>query len=334
MNRREFIQSTVVTAAASSLAGCGGDEEIARPAGVPVGPFGRDSTAEEVTAGMDLSGMTALVTGSNSGIGLETARVLALRGAQVICAARTLEKARGACDSIGDNTIPAAFDLADWPSIVSAAAEVRALNTPIDMLICNAGIMELPELEQVYGVERQFVVNHLGHFILVNQLLDQVRAAAQGRVVVVSSGRATGNAPAEGIQFDNLSGEQGYDPGKAYGQSKLANVLFSLELAERLDGETTTSNALRPGVIPTNLGRHMPAWKPLLLKTVGKVFTKTIPQGAATTVYVATAPALADTSGHFFEDCNPILAGGYTEDRAMAKRLWAVSEELTADYLS
>jgi len=333
MDRRDFIVATAATVAAGSLQGCGSDEEIARPAGVPVGPFGRDSTAEEVTAGMDLSGQTALVTGSNSGIGYETARVLALRGAHVICAARTAEKARTTCDSIAGRTTPSVFDLAEWPSIVAAAAEIRALDTPIDMLICNAGIMELPELQQVYGIERQFVVNHLGHFILVNQLLEQVNAAPQGRVVHVSSGQATRNAPEEGIQFGNLGGEKGYDPAQAYGQSKLANALFSLELAQRLDGKATTSNALRPGVIPTNLGRHMPAWKPLVLKTIGKIFTKTIPQGAATQVYVATAPTLAQTSGYFFEHCNPIHAGGHTEDRAMAARLWQVSVELTSDYL-
>lgn len=333
MNRRGFLAHAAAGAAAASVGGCGRDEPPARPPGVPLGPFGPEATAEEVTAGLDLRGQTALVTGSNSGIGFETARVLALRGANVICAARSLDKAQGACDEIGGHTRPLAFDLADYDSIVAACAEVRGLGLSLDMLICNAGIMELPELEQVRGIERQFAVNHLGHFILVNRLLDLVVAAPQGRVVNVSSGQATRNAPPEGIQFDNLSGERGYDPAMGYGQSKLANVLFTLELARRLAGTRATANALRPGVIPTNLGRHMPAWKPLLLKTIGRVFTKTIPQGAATTCYVATAPALADVSGYFFEDCNPIVAGGHTDDRAMAARLWAVSTELTAPWL-
>jgi NAD(P)-dependent dehydrogenase (short-subunit alcohol dehydrogenase family) len=333
MNRRQFLHAASLTAVVPAVAACGGREPPERPAGIPVGPFGKESTAEEVTAGIDLSGMTAMVTGSNSGIGYETARVLALRGAHVICAARTPDKARATCDEIGGRTTPSAFDLADWPSIVTAADEIAARTQPIDMLILNAGIMELPELQQVNGIERQFAVNHLGHFILANRLLPLVTAAPQGRVVVVSSGQATRNAPPEGIQFDNLSGERGYDPALAYGQSKLANALFSLELAARLAGTPTTSNVLRPGVIPTNLGRHMPFWKPLLLETIGKVFTKTIPQGAATTCYVATAPALADVSGFFFEDCNPIRAGGHTEDQAMAERLWAVSGELTRNYL-
>ena len=334
MNRRGFLISSAAGAATVSVAGCGRREPPERPAGVPLSNFDRDSTAEEVTAGLDLSGMTALVTGSNSGIGYETARVLALRGARVICAARTLDKAQATCDSIDGLTTPSAFDLAEYDSIVAAAAQIRALNTPIDMLICNAGIMELPELQQVNGIERQFAVNHLGHFILVNRLLDLVVAAPQGRIVNVSSGQATRNAPPEGIQFDNLSGERGYDPAAAYGQSKLANVLFTLELARRLQDTAATANALRPGVIPTNLGRHMPFWKPLVLKTVGKAFTKTIGQGAATTCYVATAPALATTSGCFFDDCNPIIGGGFTADTAMAGKLWQVSEQLTAAWLA
>ena len=127
------------------------------------------------------------------------------------------------------------------------------------MLICNAGIMELPTLEQVNGIEKQFFVNHLGHFVLVNRLLDQVIHAPQGRIVNVSSGAAIRSAPESGIEFDNLSGERDYQPDKAYGQSKLANVLFTLELARRLDKTDATANALRPGVIPTNLGRHMPS---------------------------------------------------------------------------
>jgi NAD(P)-dependent dehydrogenase (short-subunit alcohol dehydrogenase family) len=200
------------------------------------------------------------------------------------------------------------------------------------MLVCNAGVMELPELEQVRGIEKQFAVNHLGHFVLTHRLLPLVVAAPQGRVVVVSSGAAIRSAPAQGIEFDNLSGKRDYDPARAYGQSKLANVLFTLELARQLRGTNATANALRPGVIPTNLGRHMPRWKVIALETVGRLFTKTIPQGAATSCYVATAPALATTSGYFFNHCNPHRPGGFTEDRDMAKQLWAVSEELTRSY--
>jgi NAD(P)-dependent dehydrogenase (short-subunit alcohol dehydrogenase family) len=333
INRRTFVSATLATAAAGAGSTACLNQPEGRPEDVPIGPFGKDSTAEEVTAGLDLTGQTALVTGSNSGIGYETARVLALRGAHVICAARNQEKADDTSSSIAGNTSAIAFDLADWPSIVAATDQLAQSEARIDMLICNAGIMELPDLQQVYGIERQVAVNHFGHFILTRRLHEQLLAAPQGRIVSVSSGAATRLAPPEGIPFDNLSGELGYDPQLFYGISKLANVLFALELAEQYADTSVTANAIRPGVIATNLGRHMPRWKTLALETIGSLFTKTLGQGAATTVYVATAPALTNTSGHFFEHCNPILAGGQTRNAELAKQLWQVSEEITGEYL-
>jgi NAD(P)-dependent dehydrogenase (short-subunit alcohol dehydrogenase family) len=299
---------------------------------VPLSDFGYRSTAEEVTAGIDLTGKTALVTGCNSGIGYETMRVLALRGAHVYGTGRTAEKAATACASVAGTTTPLVVELTDFDSITRATDLVKSNEATLDIVVCNAGIMELPELEQVNGIEKQFFVNHLGHFVLVNQLLEQLIAAPQGRVVSVSSGRATAAVPPGGIEFDNLSGELGYDPALAYGQSKLANVLFTLELAHRTRDTNMTANSLRPGVIATNLGRHLPSWKVVALETVGRVFTKTIAEGAATSCYVATAPALSQTSGYFFDHCNPVQAGGYTEDSQMAARLWEVSEELTVGY--
>ena len=316
------------------MTACGSGEELPLPAELPIGPFGKNSTAEEVTADLDLTGKNALVTGCNSGIGHETMRVLALRGAHVIGTARTAEKADAACASVEGQTTPLVVELTDFAGIVTAANQVKEMGQPIDMLICNAGVMEIQALEQVNGIEKQFVVNHLGHFVLVNQLLDQVISAPQGRIVNVSSGSATRIAPDEGIEFDNLSGENGYDPGRAYGQSKLANVLFTLELARRLQDTDATANAVRPGVIPTNLGRHLPQWQVWALKTIGKPFTKTVGAGAATTCYVATAPALDKVSGIFFEHCNPHRPGGHTENIEMAAKLWAVSEELTAGYFA
>jgi NAD(P)-dependent dehydrogenase (short-subunit alcohol dehydrogenase family) len=332
-DRRHLLKALpaiAITPYAASLAGCSSGE---RPAGVPISPFGYRSTAEEVTAGIDLAGKTALVTGCNSGIGYETMRVLALRGAHVYGTGRTWEKAETACASVAGKTTPLVAELTDFDSITLATNEIKATGAPLDILICNAGVMELQELEQVNGIEKQFYVNHLGHFVLVNQLFEAIVAAPQGRVVTVSSGRATAATPPEGIQFDNLSGEQGYDPALAYGQSKLANVLFTLGLAQRFAGTNATANALRPGVIATNLGRHMPRWKVIALETVGRVFTKTIAEGAATTCYVATAPALSTVNGYFFDHCNPVRAGGFTEDTAMAQTLWEVSEQLTAGYI-
>ncbi len=300
----------------------------------PVGPFGAESTAEEVTEGLDLTGKTALVTGCNSGLGLETLRVLAMRGAHVIGTGRIEEKARAACDSVEGRTTPVVLELSDFDSVAACVEQVRALNTPIDMLICNAGVMALPERELVYDIEKHFVVNHLGHFILVKGLLDQVLGAPQGRVVMVSSGSSTRTAPAEGILFNNFSMDGIYNPDLGYGHSKLANVLHSLELARRLEGTTATSNALRPGVIMTNLGRYLPRWQLVVARLIGDFFMKSVGQGAATQCYVATHPDLVDVSGYFFNDCNPYRPGGHTEDAAMATRLWDVSEQLTAGYLS
>jgi NAD(P)-dependent dehydrogenase (short-subunit alcohol dehydrogenase family) len=337
IDRRKFLLAAPAVAVAPFVASCsrGSDEPVQRPAGVPLSPFGAESTAEEVTAGVDLTGRTALVTGATSGLGLETLRVLSMRGAHVIVTGRTLDKAREACATVAGRTTPIALELERWDSVAAAAEQVRALGTPIDMLICNAGIMALPQLEQVYGLEKQFVVNHLGHFILVHRLLDQVRAAPQGRIVAVSS-LGYRWAPAAGIEFDNLSGERGYEPNKMYGQSKLANALMTLELSQRFAGTTTTANAVHPGVINTNLGRHFETWKRVAASLIGWTFMKSVEEGAATTCYVATAPALAQTSGYYFEDCNPVVpvAGKHMDDRALAAQLWARSEELTREYLA
>lgn len=333
ISRRRLLAAAPALAVPPLAAGCGGGEELPLPPDVPIGPFGADSTAEEVTAGIDLGGKTALVTGCNSGLGYETMRVLALRGAHVFGSGRTMQKAADACARVPGRATPVVVELTDLDSVAAAADAIRKQTETLDMLICNAGIMELPELEQVNGIEKQFFVNHVGHFVLVNRLLPTVVAAPQGRVVVVASGAAIRSAPEAGIEFDNLSGERGYDPARAYGQSKLANVLFTLELAGRLRETNATANALRPGVIPTNLGRHMPRWKTWALENLGKPFTKTVEQGAATTCYVATAPSLARVSGYFFNHCNPHRPGGHTEDRDMARRLWTVSEELAAGYV-
>jgi NAD(P)-dependent dehydrogenase (short-subunit alcohol dehydrogenase family) len=298
-----------------------------RPIPGPSG-FGFEATAEEVTADMDLTGLTALVTGCNSGLGLETMRVLAMRGAHVIGAARTLEKAENACDSVSGRTTPLAVELTDLPGIAAAAEQVKAMDLPIDMLILNAGIMALPELQIVNGVEKQFAVNHLGHFLLTEHLVDTVRRAKAGRVVVVSSGAHRWAAP-YGIDFDNLDGSRSYEPFAAYGQSKTANGLFSRELARRLADSNATSNSLHPGVIDTNLDRHLP---PRDEEAMKRIRFKTIPQGAATTCYVGTNPGLERVTGFYFQDNSMAVPADFMQDDDKARRLWQVSEELTADY--
>lgn len=289
--------------------------------------FGYGSTAEQVTEGLNLTGKTYLVTGCNSGLGQETLRVLALRGALVLGTARTVEKARAACDGVKGKTHPLACELADPASVRACVAEVKRQGFVLDGIICNAGIMTLPKLEQAYGYELQFFTNHIGHFILVTGLLDQLRE--DGRVVMLSSS-AHMRAPREGIQFDNLSGEKDYHDWTAYGQAKLANLLFARELARRFAGSRRTANAVHPGVISTNLSRHMAAFKVFIFKTFGPLVLKTVPQGAATQVYVATHPSLANSSGEYFADCNVSTPRADANDAALARKLWEVSEQIVA----
>lgn len=334
LNRRQLLAAGSSAALLSTLPACGNPDAQpdARPEGVPVSSFTNESTALEVTEGLDLSGKTAFITGCNSGLGFETMRVLALRGASIVGAARTLEKAAEACASIDGSCTPVACELSELASVAACGRAVQAMGMPIDMLILNAGIMALPELEQVNGIERQFFVNHIGHFALTSYLLDQVTQAPQGRIVVVSSSGHS-FAPEAGIEFDNLSGEREYDAWKMYGVSKLANGLFALELAQRLEGTTATVNSIHPGIINTNLGRHFPWWQRIASNLIGWTFMKSVEQGAATQTYVATAPALADTSGYYFADCNPVVPDPRMLDTTQAAQLWAVSEEIAAGYL-
>ena len=286
--------------------------------------FDKSSTAEDVTEGLDLRGQTWLVTGCNSGLGLETTRVLALRGAHVIGLARTAKKAADAFAELGIEGTPVACELGDLDSVRAAVSTVKDLAT-LDGIIANAGIMALPELQQINGFERQFYVNHMGHFVLVTGLLDRLTDA--GRVVMLSS--AAHRMAERGIELDNLSGEDDYQPWRMYGRSKLANILFAKSLAKRFEGSARTANSLHPGVIQTNLARHIEnpekmfeQWAPMM---------KTVPQGAATQVYVATRPELADVSGKYFSDCAVTAPKAPdVDDDAKAEALWAKSVEIAA----
>jgi WW domain-containing oxidoreductase len=218
--------------------------------------------------------------------------------------------------------------------VAGCADRIRKIGIPLDGLICNAGIVAVRDREIVNGVEKHFCVNHLGHFILVNQLLDQVLAADQGRFVFVSS-RAHRRAPEQGILFDDLTWQnEEYDSQVAYGHSKLANALCSLELARRLSDTKATSNSLHPGVIVTNAIRNMDPWMQTAARWLGWLFTKTVEEGAATQTYLATHPSLAGVRGYYFDDCNVGEGTAHLTDTAMAAKLWEVSERLTREYLS
>jgi NAD(P)-dependent dehydrogenase (short-subunit alcohol dehydrogenase family) len=336
INRRKLLQLTTVGLAGVGAQACSGDDTAVQiDTSLPNSPYGADSTAEEVTLGMDLNGQVALVTGCTSGLGYETLRVLALRGATVIGTGRTLEKAEKACASVVGRAVPLALELSDFQSVVDCAASVHALGLTPDTLICNAGINTFGELELVGGIERIFRVNFLGHFVLVNQLLPLMKAAGRGRVVHVGSRSAYTQAPAEGIDFSNLRGEKAFDAGEAYGRSKLANALFAFQLADRLQGTGLSSNVIHPGLVQTNIARTAPSLIRGAFEMFGGLIAKTPAQGAATQVFVATSQTLETVNGAYFEDCNPVVVSGthHLYDGAMAETLWATAESMTADYL-
>jgi NAD(P)-dependent dehydrogenase (short-subunit alcohol dehydrogenase family) len=318
---------------APGLSACGGYEKTAA-AGVPRSTFDEKSTAEQVTDGIDLDGKIAIVTGCTSGIGFETMRVLAMRGAYVLGTSRSLQRAEEACKRVRGKTTPLQLELSDFESVVACAETIRSLNSPIDMLILNAGYRGGGDERQlINGIEKHFLVNHLGHFLLVNRLLDRLYLSWQGRIVVVSSRTAYRDAPAAGILFDDLQMQGYYSDKQAYGHSKLANALFSLELGRLLMGTRITSNALHPGLINTEIDRNLNGFMQFAWGVLTAVSGKNVEEGAATSCFVATSPLLGSTSGKYFEDCNAVeVQDSFMQDMAMADGLWFLSEELTKDY--
>ncbi|RZV33670.1 MAG: SDR family NAD(P)-dependent oxidoreductase [Chromatiales bacterium] len=334
-NRRAFMWTAGASLMLPSLVACGGADKVADDS-VPASDFDQDSTAEEVTAGLDLRGKFAVVTGCTSGIGFETMRVLAQRGALVAGTSRSLERAREACGQVGGTTMPLQLDLGDFDTVVRCAEVIRAYQAPVDMLICNAGYRGGGnERQLVNGVEKHFAINHLGHFILINRLMDRLYVSWQGRIVIVASRTAYRDAPEEGILFDDLDMARSYSDAEAYGHSKLANALCSLQLGEVLRGTRITSNAVHPGVIKTDLDRNLSAVSQLAWEAYAKLKGKSIEQGAATSCYVATHPSLGNISGKYFEDCNAVTieGRGHMQNLAMAEQLLQTSIELTADWL-
>jgi WW domain-containing oxidoreductase len=287
--------------------------------------FGYQSTAEEVTNGLDLRGRNILVTGGNSGLGLETVRVLALRGACVIATGRTVDKVRTACSGMEGEIVPLACELTDPQSVHACADVVSARQAKLDAIICNAGIIAPPRVERVFGYELVFFTNHIGHFMLVTRLLDHLAEGA--RVVMVSSGahRATRSA---GVELDNLAGDKHYSRWTAYGQSKLANLLFAKELARRIGDRGQTANAVDPGAINTNLARNTSSLLRAGMAVASPLMFKSVAQGAATQCYVATNPTLSSVSGEYFSDCNVATSSTLSQDSELAGRLWRESEKI------
>ena len=287
--------------------------------------FGYGSTAEQVPDGLSLDGKTILVTGCNSGIGQEACRVLALRGALVLGTARTQEKAAAACAAFPGKAVGYACELSDPASVRGCVAAVQAAGHQLDAIICDAGIMMLPKLEKAQGYELQFFTNHVGHFMLVTGLLEQLKD--EGRVVMLSS-EGHRSAPVGGIDFDNLSGDKGYQPLRAYGQSKLANLLFAKELQRRFTGTKKTAYAVHPGVVATNLARNLGPVLSRVFTAMGQLFLKSVDEGAATAVFAAVSPKALPLAGSYLSDSNVKKPRADAEDATLAARLWEVSEEI------
>jgi NAD(P)-dependent dehydrogenase (short-subunit alcohol dehydrogenase family) len=306
--------------------------------------FTAASTAREVVDGIDLTGKRIVVTGAASGIGVETARALARAGADVTLAVRDLTAGREVADKINTESgaqraTVASLELADQDSI-RAFAQAWG-DTPLDVLINNAGVMASPLNRTADGWESQFATNHLGHFALANRLRPALAAAGTARVVSVSS-RGHMFSP---VVFDDINfTEREYDPWLAYGQSKTANILFAVGLTQRWADDGITANALHPGAIVTPLMRHLsPDTSDQLIERYRAEF-KTPEQGAATSVLLATSPLLDGVGGRYFEDCNeaepnhgpysrrtpdqqpPTGVAAYALDPEAAARLWELSE--------
>ncbi|MCV7432138.1 SDR family NAD(P)-dependent oxidoreductase [Mycolicibacterium bacteremicum] len=282
----------------------------------------------------DQTGRTAVVTGANTGLGLETAKALAARGARVVLAVRDLDKGKRAAGQIAGDVTVQELDLGSLDSVRAAAAELRTAHDRIDLLINNAGVMTPPRSTTADGFELQFGTNHLGHFALTGLLLDRLLDAPGSRIVTVSSnGHKMGGA----IHFDDLQWERSYSRLGAYAQSKLANLLFTYELQRRLAPRgNTVAVAAHPGTSSTELARHLPSLARPVTELVTKVAAQPAADGALPTLRAATDPGVL--GGQYYGPANlaqwrgaPVVVASSDQsyDIALQQRLWAVSEELT-----
>jgi NAD(P)-dependent dehydrogenase (short-subunit alcohol dehydrogenase family) len=319
--------------------------------------FGATSTTEEVLEGRALNGMRVLVTGVSAGLGVETARALAKHGARVVGAARDLAKAelatsqiRADADAGGGSLDLVELDLASLASVRACADSLISRNEPFDLVIANAGVMATPFGNTADGFETQFGTNHLGHFLLVNRIASLMKP--DGRLVSLSSsGHRFGDVDLDDPNFERTP----YDPFTGYGRSKTANILFAVEFDRRHRSRGIRATAVHPGGIQTELGRHLdPAWIPGMIEQMNKDLAaegkppfqfKTIPQGAATSVWAGVVAQADEVGGRYCENCHvgvvvpddqkisAISEGvrSYALDPERAKALWAKSEELVGE---
>ena len=281
-----------------------------------------------------MHGKVVVVTGANSGIGFETARAVAERGAITVLACRDRTKGEAAVAAIQARTRQKLvhlvhLDLADLDSVRGSAETILSRWDRLDVLVNNAGGWWSERQVTRQGYEQTFGVNHLGPFLLTQLLLDRLRTSRPSRIVNVSS---VGHRFARGMNWDDLQLERGYDSAFAYGQSKLANVLFTRELARRLPPEEVTANACHPGSVRTGLGRDGDASGVIGLVAFGllRPFYLSAARGARTLIYLATAPEVAGQTGGYYVRCRPHRVSIPARDDDAARRLWEASEQLVA----
>jgi NAD(P)-dependent dehydrogenase (short-subunit alcohol dehydrogenase family) len=310
--------------------------------------FGATSTTDEVLAGIDLAGKRILVTGVSAGLGVETVRALTAHGATVVGAARDLAKAERATGEVRGDFSLVELDLADLKNVRASADRLVAAGKPFDVVIANAGVMFTPFGHTADGFETQFGTNHLGHFVFINRIASLI--APGGRLVnVASSGHRFSDVDLEDPNFEHAP----YDPMVAYGRSKTANILFAVEFDRRHKGRGVRGTALHPGGIQTELGRHMPAGQlDAMLAHINAQLAadgrppfqwKTVPQGAATSVWAGVVASAETVGGRYCEDCqlspvtdgliSPVSPGvrSYALDPEHAKALWAKSEQMVGE---
>jgi retinol dehydrogenase 14 len=276
-----------------------------------------------------MAGKTVLVTGGTGGIGRATAIGLAAMGARVGITGRDIARTRAAAADVAAASGNPAVD--PFPADMSSQAEVRRLAGAVlaayprlDVLVNNAGGFWATRHVTADGLEHTFAVNHLAPFLLTDLVLDRLKASAPARIVTVSSGaHGTGK-----IDFDDLEGERGYSGGQAYSQSKLANVMFSYELARRLDGTGVTATVLHPGVVRTGFAAEdpPPMWRVFL--PLVRLFLKSPKKGAATSIYLASSAEVEGVTGKYFADSKPRASSPSSHDTAAAARLWQISVDL------
>lgn len=281
----------------------------------------------------DMSGKTVVVTGGNSGIGLETAAALAAAAARVVITARNEDRGREALDRLNASSpkVPVElvlFDLANLQSVRQGAAELLERCPRIDVLVNNAGLMLSERGETVDGLETTFQVNHLGPFLLTIQLLDRLKASAPSRIVNVAS--TAHQSARAGMGFDDLQSTKGYRGMAVYGRSKLANILFTTELARRLEGTGVTANSLHPGTVRTGWAGDGDARGLFRLGVaIGRPFFLSAARGAKTSIYLATSPEVEGVTGRYYVRCRPRTPSKAAREESAARRLWEVSERLT-----